>query len=153
MALCWTHQQSCWQQVSALVPNNSSYQNYRSPCTKTSSFSSSHLHASSTADSDEGTRLERRLLDDFRIHTGEVVDPYRVLGISRSADRTEIKLAYRTLSRRYHPDGILQRNDGILPGRWYVGRKRKSGYMGNADRQACHNLSLCFLMIYDTHFC
>ena len=76
--------------------------------------------ATSSADAgDDSTssRLEKRLLDDFRIAGGEVVNPYRILNVSRNADRQEIKAAYRTLSRKYHPDGILQRNDGILPGR------------------------------------
>ena len=82
---------------------------------------SAPLSAASAADSDaddgNASRLEKRLLDDFRIAGGEVVNPYRVLNVSRNADRMEIKSAYRTLSRKYHPDGILQRNDGILPGR------------------------------------
>ena len=34
----------------------------------------------------------------------KVRDPYQVLGISRSASDEEIKKAYRTLSRKYHPD-------------------------------------------------
>ena len=31
-------------------------------------------------------------------------DPYKVLGVSRDAADEEIKKAYRTLSRKYHPD-------------------------------------------------
>lgn len=31
-------------------------------------------------------------------------DPYSFLGVSRDADETQIKKAYRTLSKKYHPD-------------------------------------------------
>ena len=33
-----------------------------------------------------------------------MIDPYQVLGISRGASDEEIKKAYRSLSRKYHPD-------------------------------------------------
>lgn len=36
-----------------------------------------------------------------------MTDPYKVLGISRNAGTDEIKKAYRTLSRKYHPDANI----------------------------------------------
>ena len=31
-------------------------------------------------------------------------DPYKILGISRSATDAEVKKAYRDLAKKYHPD-------------------------------------------------
>ncbi|MCR5580331.1 MAG: J domain-containing protein [Pseudobutyrivibrio sp.] len=36
-----------------------------------------------------------------------MMDPYRVLGVDRTASDEEIKKAYRTLSRKYHPDANI----------------------------------------------
>ena len=35
------------------------------------------------------------------------MDPYKVLGVGRDASEEEIKKAYRTLSRKYHPDANI----------------------------------------------
>lgn len=39
------------------------------------------------------------------------MDPYKVLGIRRDATEEEIKKAYRTLSRKYHPDANVGNPD------------------------------------------
>ena len=56
------------------------------------------------------------LLEEFKTHNGELVNPYNILNIKRDADRTEIRKAYIDLSKRYHPDGVRHRD--ILPGKW-----------------------------------
>jgi len=61
------------------------------------------------------------LLQEFKTHAGEVLNPYATLKVSRTAELSEIKTSYRNLSRRYHPDGM--RHKDILPGSWYVNIK------------------------------
>jgi len=56
-----------------------------------------------------------RFLTDFRTADGNVVDPYKMLRVSRRATQTEIKQSYRRLSRKLHPDMVAQKE--ILPGR------------------------------------
>ena len=36
-----------------------------------------------------------------------MTDPYKVLGVSPNASDDEIKKAYRTMSRKYHPDANI----------------------------------------------
>ena len=38
-------------------------------------------------------------------------DPYSVLGVPRTASDEEIKKAYRSLSRKYHPDANINNPD------------------------------------------
>jgi DnaJ-class molecular chaperone len=56
------------------------------------------------------------LLKKFSTASGEILNPYQVLQVSRNADRKEVRAAYIKLSKRYHPDGVRHRD--ILPGSW-----------------------------------
>lgn len=86
------------------------------PSAATSRMGSRVLFASSFY-ADENTK-DHFLLEEFRIHTGEVINPYKVLKVSRTAGPTDIKRSYRDLSKRYHPDGYRnRRNNDILPGK------------------------------------
>ena len=56
-----------------------------------------------------------RFLADFRDANGDIVDPYRSLGVSRSATIDDIKASYRKLSKKLHPNAVIKSN--ILPGK------------------------------------
>ena len=67
----------------------------------------------------QGRREKREkniLMDDFRTAEGELIEPYKILKVSRNASQAEIKKAYRDLSKKYHPDGARHRK--FLPGSW-----------------------------------
>lgn len=55
------------------------------------------------------------LLREFRIASGEVIQPYDVLKVPRKATRVQVRAAYIKLCRLYHPDA--SRHRVILPGR------------------------------------
>jgi len=57
----------------------------------------------------------KRLLQEFSISSGEIINPYEVLKVKRTAERSEFRRQYIEQSRRYHPDAM--RKDGILPGK------------------------------------
>ena len=40
-----------------------------------------------------------------------MTDPYQVLGVSPTASDDEVKKAYRTLCKRYHPDANVGKPD------------------------------------------
>lgn len=65
----------------------------------------------------EGTDIHF-LLQEFCIASGEVINPYDVLKVSRKATREEIRASYIKQSRRYHPDAYRngKGNNNILPG-------------------------------------
>jgi len=41
----------------------------------------------------------------------EVYDPYKVMGITKNASLDEIKKAYRSLARKYHPDKVASQGE------------------------------------------
>eukprot|EP00536_Pseudo-nitzschia_multiseries_P004458 jgi/Psemu1/188117/e_gw1.74.17.1 len=68
-------------------------------------------HAEASGKTDETSFL----MKPFSTASGEIVNPYRVLKVPRSAERKEIREAYRKLSKHYHPD--IVRHKEVLPGK------------------------------------
>jgi hypothetical protein len=85
------------------------------------STSSSQSYGKDKSNSSKGKKNddeEHFLLKQFMTASGEIVNPYNVLQVPRTANRADIKGSYKQLAKRYHPDGA--RNRAILPGKWYV---------------------------------
>ena len=80
-----------------------------------------------------------------------MTDPYQVLGVSPTASDDEVKKAYRTLCKRYHPDAnvgkpdaaqaekkfmeVQQAYEEIMHRRQGGGQRAGSGYNGGAQQQ------------------
>ena len=87
------------------------------------SIGKTQLYADSTKGKNGKTKFGQktdsevsRFLTEFRTADGNVVDPYKMLRVSRTATKMEIKQSYRRLSRKLHPDMVAQSD--VLPGRW-----------------------------------
>lgn len=53
-------------------------------------------------------------MKDFTTASGEIVNPYKILKVPRTAEHKEIRKAYRALSKKFHPD--IVRHSKYLPG-------------------------------------
>lgn len=90
---------------------------YKSTCSK-------KLHSTTEDNKTENTQFKSKrkekevskFLTDFRTAKGNLVDPYKILKLPRTASSVEIKQSYKKLSRKLHPDAVA-RNE-ILPGKW-----------------------------------
>lgn len=72
------------------------------------------------------------------------MNPYRVLGLEQSASEEEIKKAYRTLSRKYHPDANINNPNAasaeekfkeIQQAYQQIMKEKEQGYSGTGNYQ------------------
>lgn len=82
--------------------------------TITTTTSKTVLQASKSSTNGRRTNQEK-LMDDFKTISGEVIDPYTVLRVTREADKDAVKKEYYELSKLYHPDKA--RFGTVLPGK------------------------------------
>ena len=84
-----------------------------------------------------------------------MIDPYKVLGISRDATDAEVKKAYREMARKYHPDNyvnspmsalaeekmkeINEAYEEIQKSRANPTRQRTTGYEGEYDPRTTYD--------------
>jgi hypothetical protein len=110
-----------WLNIVVALQSNLSKRTSHAPITRhrTSTHQPLHSTAQDTTNNEPSKRKEgevSRFLSDFKTARGTLVDPYKVLKISRSATSVEIKQSYRKLSRKWHPDAVARKE--ILPGNW-----------------------------------
>jgi len=84
---------------------------------------STQLYVEAESSSSSSSSSSNFLMAEFKDYKGDLLDPYQVLKLHRSADRKEIRQKYINLSRRYHPDVVMHKD--ILPGSWYVLQGKK----------------------------
>ncbi|KAG7356171.1 heat shock protein 40 [Nitzschia inconspicua] len=100
--------------TSSSCPNGGPRQTFDS-LAMVASTSSSSSSSSSNYSNKKKDDEEHFLLKKFVTSSGEIINPYNVLQVPRNSDRSDIKLSYKRLAKRYHPDGA--RNRTILPGK------------------------------------
>jgi len=86
--------------------------------------------------------LEGRAFDRTQatfMRRGEAVDPYKILGASRSATDEEVKRTYRRLIREHHPDALIAKG---LPKSFIEVANRKMAAINSAYDQIARERGL-----------